>query len=76
MTVLAPAAPLPLAVRPRAGRVVLLFCAFVCAACGLVYELALIALGSYLVGDSVVLVLGGLGWAGYAWLGDRFRTDE
>ncbi len=28
--------------------------ALVCAACGLVYELALIALGSYLIGDTVV----------------------
>ena len=26
---------------------------FVCAACGLVYELALVALGSYLIGDTV-----------------------
>jgi len=43
-----------LAVRPGAARIVLLFAAFVCAACGLVYELALIALGSYLVGNSVV----------------------
>src|SRR3954452_20678344 len=38
-----------------AGRArALVFAAvFVCAACGLVYELALVALGSYLVGDSV-----------------------
>jgi spermidine synthase len=34
-------------------RVGLLFATFVCAACGLVYELALIAQGSYLLGDSV-----------------------
>ncbi len=36
--------------RARAG---LLFATFLCAACGLVYELALIAQGSYLIGDSV-----------------------
>ena len=48
------AAGIGLAVRPGAARIVLLFAAFVCAACGLVYELALIALGSYLVGNSVV----------------------
>ena len=40
-------------VGPRMGRAVLLFAAFVCAACGLVYELALLTLGSYLVGDTV-----------------------
>ena len=34
----------------RAG---LLFATFVCAACGLVYELALVAQGSYLLGDSI-----------------------
>lgn len=34
-------------------RVGLLFATFVCAACGLVYELALVAQGSYLLGDSV-----------------------
>lgn len=34
----------------RAG---LLFAAFVCAACGLVYELALVAQGAYLLGDSI-----------------------
>ncbi|RIQ19490.1 polyamine aminopropyltransferase [Jiangella rhizosphaerae] len=32
----------------------MLAAALVCAACGLVYELALIALGSYLIGDTVV----------------------
>jgi spermidine synthase len=31
----------------------LLFATFVCAACGLVYELALVAQGSYLLGDSI-----------------------
>ena len=39
--------------RPRAARAALLFATFVCAACGLVYELALVAQGSYLLGDSV-----------------------
>jgi spermidine synthase len=34
--------------------VLLLLAVFVCAACGLVYELALTALGSYLVGNSVM----------------------
>ena len=42
-----------LRVRPRLARAVLLFAAFACAACGLVYELALVTLGSYLVGDAV-----------------------
>lgn len=40
-------------VRPRAARALLLAAVFVCAACGLVYELALVALGSYLLGDAV-----------------------
>jgi spermidine synthase len=34
-------------------RTGLLFATFVCAACGLVYELALVAQGSYLLGDSI-----------------------
>ncbi|MEY9941911.1 spermidine synthase [Streptacidiphilus sp. MAP5-3] len=38
---------------PRATRLLVLLAAFVCAACGLVYELDLVALGSYLLGDSV-----------------------
>ncbi|GAB2610311.1 polyamine aminopropyltransferase [Streptomyces capparidis] len=42
-----------LAVRARISRFLLLFTVFLCAACGLVYELALTALGSYLVGDTV-----------------------
>ncbi|WP_104432801.1 polyamine aminopropyltransferase [Kineococcus xinjiangensis] len=42
---------LPVGVRP--ARFLVLTAVFVCAACGLVYELALIALGSYLVGDTV-----------------------
>ncbi|GAA4857408.1 spermidine synthase [Kitasatospora terrestris] len=39
--------------RPRAARLLVLLAAFVCAACGLVYELELVALGGYLLGDSV-----------------------
>ncbi|WP_433479581.1 polyamine aminopropyltransferase [Spirillospora sp. CA-142024] len=38
---------------PRAARALVLAAVFTCAACGLVYELALVALGSYLVGNSV-----------------------
>lgn len=45
------AARLP--VRPSAGRLLILAVVFVCAACGLVYELELVALASYLIGDSV-----------------------
>ncbi|WP_018655713.1 polyamine aminopropyltransferase [Actinomadura flavalba] len=37
----------------RFARSLVLAAVFVCAACGLVYELALVALGSYLVGNSV-----------------------
>lgn len=44
-----PALPVPAA----AARALLLAAVFVCAACGLVYELELVALASYLVGDSV-----------------------
>ncbi|MEU4063300.1 polyamine aminopropyltransferase [Streptomyces wedmorensis] len=41
-------------VRPReAVRFPVLAVVFVCAACGLVYELELVALASYLIGDSV-----------------------
>ncbi|MFF9346951.1 polyamine aminopropyltransferase [Streptomyces sp. NPDC014734] len=40
-------------VRPRTGRCLVLAAVFVCAACGLVYELELVALASYLIGDSV-----------------------
>ncbi|MEU8764397.1 polyamine aminopropyltransferase [Streptomyces sp. NPDC048659] len=39
--------------RPRAVRYPVLAVVFVCAACGLVYELELVALASYLIGDSV-----------------------
>lgn len=45
------AAPLP--VHPRTGRFLVLASVFVCAACGLVYELELVAMASYLIGDSV-----------------------
>lgn len=49
-----PGAPPPaLPVPPATGRFLVLATVFVCAACGLVYELELVALGSYLVGDSV-----------------------
>jgi len=39
--------------RTRVLRAGLLFATFACAACGLVYELALVAQGSYLLGDSI-----------------------
>ncbi|MEW2548650.1 polyamine aminopropyltransferase [Streptomyces sp. NPDC047002] len=42
-----------LPVRADAVRFLVLVVVFVCAACGLVYELELVALGSYLIGDSV-----------------------
>ncbi|MFE2032890.1 polyamine aminopropyltransferase [Streptomyces scopuliridis] len=42
-----------LPVRADAGRYLILAVVFVCAACGLVYELELVALASYLIGDSV-----------------------
>lgn len=47
------AGPARLPVRPDTGRFLVLACVFVCAACGLVYELELVALASYLMGDSV-----------------------
>ncbi|MBO1333666.1 polyamine aminopropyltransferase [Streptomyces sp. VRA16 Mangrove soil] len=43
----------PLPVKPGTGRFLVLLGVFVCAACGLVYELELVALASYLMGDSV-----------------------
>ncbi len=43
-----------LPVAPGPARFLVLFAVFVCAACGLVYELALVALGSYLLGDTIV----------------------
>ncbi|MCF6525898.1 polyamine aminopropyltransferase [Streptomyces sp. JJ36] len=48
-----PARPARLPVPAGVGRGVVLLSVFVCAACGLVYELELVALASYLVGDSV-----------------------
>ncbi|RMB83565.1 polyamine aminopropyltransferase [Streptomyces shenzhenensis] len=45
--------PARLSVRPATGRFLVLAGVFVCAACGLVYELELVALASYLIGDSV-----------------------
>jgi len=42
-----------LPVQPGFGRFLVLAGVFVCAACGLVYELELVALASYLIGDSV-----------------------
>jgi spermidine synthase len=42
-----------LPVRPGIGRFLVLAGVLVCAACGLVYELELVALASYLIGDSV-----------------------
>ncbi|MGW4194106.1 polyamine aminopropyltransferase [Streptomyces sp. NPDC005004] len=47
------AEPAWLPVRPGTGRFLVLACVFVCAACGLVYELELVAFASYLMGDSV-----------------------
>lgn len=46
--------PVPdaLAIRPRFARAGLLAVVFVCAACGLVYELALVSLGSFLIGNT------------------------
>ena len=61
MTSAAPATPLRLPVGRRAARIMLLAAVFLCAACGLVYELALLTLGQYLVGGTVYqtsLVLG------------------
>lgn len=46
-------APARIPVRQATGRLLVLAGVFVCAACGLVYELELVALASYLTGDSV-----------------------
>ena len=54
------AVPARLPVRPATGRFLVLACVFVCAACGLVYELELVALASYLIGDSVTQASVGL----------------
>ncbi|MGW7417542.1 spermidine synthase [Streptomyces sp. NPDC054863] len=43
----------PLPVKPRTARFLVLGVVFICAACGLVYELELVALATYLIGDSV-----------------------
>lgn len=43
----------PLRLPARTARMLVLAAVFACAACGLVYELALVALGSYLVGNSI-----------------------
>jgi spermidine synthase len=40
-------------ISTRPARAFVLAAVFACAACGLVYELALVALGSYLVGNSI-----------------------
>ncbi|WP_370221261.1 polyamine aminopropyltransferase [Kitasatospora sp. MAP12-22] len=48
-----PDRPAALPGRPSLARLLVLLAAFVCAACGLVYELELVALGGYLLGDSV-----------------------
>ncbi|GGW81827.1 polyamine aminopropyltransferase [Streptomyces griseoloalbus] len=45
--------PVRLPVRQDTGRFLVLAGVFVCAACGLVYELELVALATYLMGDSV-----------------------
>ncbi|WP_221349425.1 polyamine aminopropyltransferase [Streptomyces beigongshangae] len=52
-TAAAPSRP-PAVRHTRGARFLLLFAVFLCAACGLVYELALTALGSYLIGNSVL----------------------
>ncbi|MFC4034499.1 polyamine aminopropyltransferase [Streptomyces polygonati] len=49
----APRTAMTLPVPAGAARALVLAAVFVCAACGLVYELELVALASYLVGDSV-----------------------
>lgn len=48
-----PFTPARLPVPAGIGRAAVLVSVFVCAACGLVYELELVALAAYLVGDSV-----------------------
>ncbi|MEU4209692.1 polyamine aminopropyltransferase [Streptomyces sp. NPDC026206] len=45
--------PARLPVPAGLGRLLVLTTVFICAACGLVYELELVALASYLLGDSV-----------------------
>ncbi|TGB06382.1 polyamine aminopropyltransferase [Streptomyces palmae] len=48
-----PERPVRLPVPPGLGRFLVLVAVFVCAACGLVYELELVALATYLTGDPV-----------------------
>lgn len=43
-----------LPMRPGLARALVMFAVFLCASCGMVYELALVALGSYLIGDTIV----------------------
>lgn len=43
-----------LPVRPGVARFLVMFAVFLCASCGMVYELGLVALGSYLLGNSIV----------------------
>ncbi|WP_309132195.1 polyamine aminopropyltransferase [Brevibacterium sp.] len=43
---------LPMSAGP--ARFFVLLAVFICASCGMVYELALVALGSYLLGDTIV----------------------
>ncbi len=47
-------APLTLPLQPGPARFFVLLAVFICASCGMVYELALVALGSYLLGDTIV----------------------
>lgn len=46
--------PISLPLRPGPARFFVLLAVFICASCGMVYELALVALGSYLLGDTIV----------------------
>ena len=48
------ARPITLPMRPGPARFFVLLAVFICASCGMVYELALVALGSYLLGDTIV----------------------
>ncbi|MFD6953133.1 spermidine synthase [Nocardiopsis sp. TSRI0078] len=50
-TTVRPRSRLP--ISARAARFFVLLAVFVCAACGLVYELALVAIGSYLLGNTI-----------------------
>lgn len=53
MTAAAPVAAVSATRAERRFRAVLFTAAFTCAACGLVYELALITLGSHLIGNTI-----------------------